>query len=57
MQACGVLNEEQRIIGGSASYKYKYPWMAMLKQNNFMICGASLINDKYVLTTADCISE
>lgn len=50
-----------RIYGGNVTKIDEYPWMALIeyrKTNNKFghHCGGSLINDRYVLTAAHCIS-
>ena len=46
--SCGKINNN-RIVGGSETGVNQYPWMAMLLYSNRFYCGASLINDRYVL--------
>ncbi|XP_054735898.1 trypsin-1 [Anastrepha obliqua] len=51
---CGVPNVN-RIIGGTVVRINKYPWTAQLIRDNFVYCGGTLINDRYVLTAAHCV--
>lgn len=51
---CGVARTKRRIVGGYETKEREYPWMAMLMYNGRFFCGASLINDLYVLTAAHC---
>ncbi|CAG0894726.1 unnamed protein product [Darwinula stevensoni] len=50
-----------RIVGGRyVPSEKKYPWMVWIRPNPtglFMLCGGSLINDRYVLTAAQCVYE
>ncbi|KAM0734718.1 Clotting factor G beta subunit [Formica fusca] len=57
---CGkrnVFSSSSRIIGGQEVSENEYPWMAGIISVNRsrVICGASIINDRYVLTAAHCI--
>lgn len=45
---CGKTNNK-RIVGGSETGINQYPWMAMLLYSNRFYCGATLINDRYLL--------
>ncbi|CAG0892995.1 unnamed protein product [Darwinula stevensoni] len=46
-----------RIWGGlPVPYEGKYPWMAHF-QDKGEFCGGSLINDRYVLTAAQCVDQ
>ncbi|KAM6157943.1 prothrombin [Rhynchocyon petersi] len=48
---------EGRIVGGSDAEVGLAPWQAMLfrKSPQEMLCGASLISDRWVLTAAHCV--
>ncbi|KQS38389.1 uncharacterized protein Dere_GG12275, isoform B [Drosophila erecta] len=57
---CGD-NFEYRIVGGKETGKREFPWMALIeytKPGNVKghHCGGSLINNRYVLTAAHCVS-
>ncbi|XP_053996961.1 transmembrane protease serine 9-like [Hylaeus anthracinus] len=52
---CGVSNQEDRIVGGRPTTPNKYPWVARLVYDGRFHCGASLINNDYVLTAAHCV--
>lgn len=53
---CGVANTEKRIVGGQPAHVHEYPWIGLiLDDRNRVVCGASLINDRYALTAAHCI--
>jgi hypothetical protein len=49
---CGKINKN-KIVGGTETGVNQYPWMAMLLYSNRFYCGASLINDRYVLGKID----
>ncbi|XP_078531203.1 granzyme A-like [Lissotriton helveticus] len=42
------------IIGGKEVVPHSRPYMALIKDNNFLICGGTLIKDEWVLTAAHC---
>ncbi|XP_020278698.1 transmembrane protease serine 9-like [Pseudomyrmex gracilis] len=46
-----------RIIGGQEVSENEFPWMAGIISVNQsrLICGASIINDRYVITAAHCV--
>lgn len=46
--SCGKTNTK-RIVGGTETGVNQYPWMCMLLYSNRFYCGATLINDRYVL--------
>lgn len=53
---CGIANKQKRIVGGQETEVNQYPWMALLTYSNRFYCGATLINDRYVMTAAHCVS-
>lgn len=52
---CGIINKKTRIVGGQQTYVNQYPWMALLMYKNRFYCGATLINNLYVMTAAHCV--
>lgn len=57
-EECGVPNKKNRIVGGHETNVNQYPWMALLTYGGRFYCGATLINDRYVLTgTANSLSN
>lgn len=62
-QTCGIEKSNDRIIGGSNTDIDEFPWLALLRYTDTTFgedagfkCGGSLINRRYVLTAAHCIS-
>ncbi|XP_023305931.2 trypsin-1-like isoform X1 [Lucilia cuprina] len=53
--SCGTANVINRIVGGEETQEIRYPWMALLKNNNRFYCGGSLVSDRYVATAAHCL--
>merc|ERR1711962_1307859 len=52
---CGVVNRSTRIVGGNTTEVNEYPWqVALTTRSGVLICGGSLINDRWVLTAAGC---
>lgn len=56
---CGPLSTD-KVSGGNKTNLYEFPWMALLRYNTpeglDYKCGGSIINDRYILTAAHCIS-
>ncbi|XP_045514941.1 transmembrane protease serine 9-like [Pieris brassicae] len=53
--SCGERNEELRVVGGTGSSVNAFPWIARLIYHQSFGCGASLINDRYVVSAAHCV--
>lgn len=43
-------------MGGQQTEVNQFPWMAMLMYSGRFYCGGTLINDRYVMTAAHCVS-
>ncbi|XP_051931451.1 serine protease 33-like isoform X2 [Hippocampus zosterae] len=54
---CGTVMVNSRIVGGETAPEGAWPWQASLHRNNFHICGASLINNQWVLCAAHCLQR
>ncbi|XP_077289421.1 trypsin-1-like [Arctopsyche grandis] len=54
--SCGQTNTRKRIVGGQETQVNEYPWMTLLLYNGQFYCGGSLINDRYILSAAHCVS-
>ena len=54
---CGVVNDAQRIVGGTETAPNKYPWIVALwsTDGNYQFCGGSILNQKFILTAAHCV--
>jgi len=52
--SCGVNSIQGRIIGGNEAEKGSWPWLAKLTVS-FKLCGANLIDDRWVVTAAHCL--
>ncbi|XP_012215618.1 transmembrane protease serine 9-like [Linepithema humile] len=52
---CGLFNQENRIVGGRPTIPNRYPWVARIVYDGRFHCGASLLNNDYVITAAHCV--
>ncbi|CAG9837834.1 unnamed protein product [Diabrotica balteata] len=62
-KTCGYsVNDQRRIVNGKPAKLNQFPWMAQIfykRKNNTdaFLCGGSLINNRYVVTAAHCITD
>ncbi|KAK2725025.1 hypothetical protein QYM36_001470 [Artemia franciscana] len=48
-------NTSSSIVGGSEALVGSHPWMALIIQDFYPLCGGALITNKHVLTAANCV--
>lgn len=51
------LNWDGRIVGGKDAFIEDFPYQVSLRFLDDHFCGASILNEKYVLTAAHCTRE
>ncbi|GJQ69474.1 hypothetical protein Trydic_g6581 [Trypoxylus dichotomus] len=53
---CGLPNRQDRILGGEITKQYEFPWLSYIQvRNKQTIIPATLINDRYVITSASLL--
>ncbi|XP_027598547.1 coagulation factor IX [Pipra filicauda] len=53
-----IIKEGTRVVGGTDSMKGEVPWQVLLLDSNGEgFCGASIINEKWVVTAAHCLEK
>ncbi len=52
-----VLNRETniKIVRGNETGVNEYPWQALLMVNGRPLCGASIINENWIVTAGHCV--
>lgn len=53
----GVNDLAKKVVGGSFTIQYQWPWQADILRNGLHHCGGTLIYDQWVLTAAHCLTE
>ena len=57
---CGIEGAHNKITNGRDAKPNKYPWMIFIsavKPKGTMACGGTIINDRFVMTAAHCVTE
>lgn len=54
---CGTPNRDGRVVGGKVTQRGQYPWLVSLSYRGKLYCGASLVNDRFLVTAAHCIKR
>ncbi|KAI4457880.1 polyserase-related [Holotrichia oblita] len=54
----GQLNQTNRIIGGQpVLHRSQFPFQVSLRYNAWPMCGASIIDNRHLLTAAHCVTD
>ncbi|XP_044265437.1 uncharacterized protein LOC123011852 [Tribolium madens] len=58
---CGHLDSVDKIVNGNKTGLFEFPWMALLSYQTdngpSFLCGGTIINEKYILTAAHCVTN
>lgn len=52
---CGIPNRRQRLLGGTDLKPYEYPWLGQIIVQDSPPIEATLINDRFVITSATTV--
>lgn len=54
---CGIRPLGDKIVNGEVAKEGDWPWMCSMHYNGRHICGGSLINERWIVTAAHCVSD
>ncbi|XP_066976820.1 trypsin-3-like [Macrobrachium rosenbergii] len=54
---CGTPNPVGRVVGGRVTTRGRYPWLASLYYRGKIYCGATLVNDRFLVSAAHCVKN
>ncbi|XP_077386662.1 polyserase-2-like [Festucalex cinctus] len=57
IDVCGQVKAQTRIVGGVAASPGDWPWQVSLHRLGSHFCGASLINNQWLLSAAHCFAS
>ncbi|GFY43970.1 polyserase-2 [Trichonephila inaurata madagascariensis] len=59
LDSCGIPNEmeSKRIVGGSKTTPFEFPWMAIIEYSGLYLGSGALISPKFVLTAASLFHD
>ncbi|XP_078378966.1 chymotrypsin-like protease CTRL-1 [Oculina patagonica] len=57
IEACGRKPFGARIVGGEEAPRHSWPWQVSLRVHGSHICGASLVNQDWVVSAAHCVDR
>lgn len=52
---CGIPNRRQRLLGGTDLKPYEFPWLGQITVQDSPPIEATLINDRFVITSASAV--
>jgi len=54
---CGLRPLKPKVVGGVEAIEGDWGWMTLMKRNNQFLCGASVINSRWIVSAAHCTTN